>query len=150
LGIPGASAPTPDLSVLAWGGSYGDALRKFISDPFAQAHGDKVLVQEQAVAEQSAAKLKAEVGQPTIDVWLTTSSLPSDLAKLGGLWELTPDKIPNLADIVPATNQMYQGKVYAAGIHLNTKTITVDSARIKTLIPDYNISMLNDWEFIWR
>src|SRR4249919_1400473 len=50
--IPGTSgaAPAPDLSVLAWGGSYGDALRKFISDPFAQAHGNKVLVQEQAVA----------------------------------------------------------------------------------------------------
>src|SRR5215471_3437888 len=75
LPIPGAGpAPASDLSVLAWGGSYGDALRKFISDPFAQAHGDKVLVQEQAVAEQSLAKLKAEVGQPTIDVWLTTSS----------------------------------------------------------------------------
>lgn len=145
-----AAAVVPDLSVLAWGGSYGDALKKYVSDPFEQSHGDKVLMQEQSIAEQSRAKLVAEKDDPTIDIWLTTGALPTLLAKSGGLEELTADQIPNLPDVIPQTLATHEGKTYGAGIHLGVKTISVDSDRIRKLIPDYTPDMLNSWGFLWR
>jgi putative spermidine/putrescine transport system substrate-binding protein len=148
------STPTPtaaaDLNVVAWGGGYGKALKQYVSTPFEAAHGDKVLVQEQSQASASLAKLQAEIPSPTIDVWLTTGALPLQLAQQNGLNELTPDKIANLADVIPALNQTYQGKIYGAGIHLSVRTITVDKSRIKSVMPDYTPDMLNSWEFLWR
>lgn len=146
----GASPKATELSVIAWGGGYGDALRQFVSGPYETERGTKVLVQEQSQAAQSIAKLQAEISNPTIDVWLTTGALPLQLAKAGGLLELTPQNVPNLPDIIPALNQTLGEKVYGAGIHLAVRTITVDRDRIKDLIPDFNPEMLNSWEFLWR
>jgi putative spermidine/putrescine transport system substrate-binding protein len=154
VGTTTAAASSPaaaaDLNVIAWGGSYGDALKKYVSTPFEAAHGDKVLVQEQSQASASLAKVQAEIAAPTVDIWLTTGALPLQLAKQNGLSELTPDKIPNLADVIPALNQTFQGKIYGAGIHLSVRTITVDKSRIKSVMPDYSPDMLNSWEFLWR
>jgi spermidine/putrescine-binding protein len=145
-----AAGPASDLSVIAWGGGYGKALKQYVSTPFEQAHSDKVLIQEQSQAENSRTKLQAEMSSPTIDVWLTTGALPLEFARLGGLLELTPAEVPNLADVIPALNQTLDGKIYGAGIHLGVRTITVDNKRIKSVMPDYNKDMLNSWAFLWR
>lgn len=144
------AAGATQLSVLGWGGRWIDALKKWVNDPFAEQHGVEILYQEQVAAGDSLAKIQAEQDSPTIDVWLTTETLPLQLAKGDGLVELTQDSIPNLADIFPSSNQLYQDKVYAAGIHLGAKLIGVDRERIKALIPDYNIDMLQSWEFLYR
>jgi spermidine/putrescine-binding protein len=139
-----------DLNVLGWGGSYQDALVKWVNTPFEAANKLKVSFQAQGFAAQSLAKIEAENAKPTIDIWLTTTALPLRLAKEGLLQELTTDKIPNLVDIVPLAIQRYEGKAYAAGIHLNANLIIVDNKRIKTLIPNYSIDMLKSWTFLYR
>jgi putative spermidine/putrescine transport system substrate-binding protein len=139
-----------ELNVLGWGGLYQDALTKWVSGPFESANHVKVNFQGQGFAAQSLAKIQAERAKPTIDVWLTTTAIPLVLAKAGVLQELTLDKVPNLANIVPPAIQKYKGKSYAAGIHLNATLIVVDRQRIKSLISNYNVDMLKSWEFLYR
>jgi putative spermidine/putrescine transport system substrate-binding protein len=148
-GAPAASAAT-DLSVLGWGGAYQDALAKWVNAPFRSATGAKVAFQAQGKAAQSLAKIQTEKANPTVDVWLTTAALPLLLAKSGGLEELTVEKIPNLANVAPVAVQKYQGKVYAAGIHLQANLLIVDRERIKTFIPNYTPAMLKSWTFLYR
>lgn len=148
--LSAGSAGPKEFSVIGWGGAYKDALDKYVNRPFEAANGVKVLVQTQALASASLAKLQAEKARPTVDVWLTTTALPLLLAKAGGLQELTVDKVPNLKDIAPIAVQSYQGKVYGVGIHLQVYTIVVDNQRIKSLIPNYNIDMLKSWRFLYR
>jgi spermidine/putrescine-binding protein len=147
------STPAPSsaqLSVLGWGGRWIDALDKWVNKPFSEQFGVEIVYQEQVAAGDSLAKLQAEQKDPTIDVWLTTETLPLQLAKGGGLAELTGNAIPNLNDIFPSSNQLYQDKIYGAGIHLGAKLIGVDRDRIKALIPDYSIDMLKTWDFLYR
>src|ERR1700682_5866319 len=87
-GSSAASTAKKELSVLGWGGSYGDALKKWVSQPFAAANNATVTFQEQAKAADSLAKIQAQANHPTVDVWLTTGALPLLLAKSGGLQEL--------------------------------------------------------------
>lgn len=149
-GSSAASTAKKDLSVLGWGGSYGDALKKWVSQPFEAANNATVTFQEQAKAADSLARIQAQASHPTVDVWLTTGALPLLLAKSGGLQELRKDVVTNLPNIVPSAVQTYQGKTYGAGIHLGAECILVDNKRIKQYIPDYNIDMLKSWTFLYR
>lgn len=144
------AAAANELSVLGWGGSYQDALTKWVTSPFETANHVKINFQGQGFAAQSLAKIEAERAKPTVDVWLTTTAIPLQLAKAGLLEELGVNNVPNIANIVPVAVQKYQGKSYAAGIHLNANLIMVDNQRIKTLIPTYNIDMLRSWAFLYR
>lgn len=139
-----------EFNIIGWGGPYGDALTKWVSEQFESAHNVTVLLQEQAVAADSLAKLQAEQADPTIDVWLTTGALPLLLAQSGGLEELSEDLVPNLADLFPVSVQRFEDKAYGAGIHLGAELIIVDRDRIKDFIPDYNIDMLKSWKFLYR
>jgi putative spermidine/putrescine transport system substrate-binding protein len=153
----GASSPTStsgptvsELNMIGWGGLFGDSLKQWVIDPFEAEHNVTVLLQEQAFASESLAKLQAEQANPTVDVWLTTGALPRQLAAGGGARELTPENVPNLADIFPFALQSLNGKVYGAGIHLGALLIAVDNQRIKEFIPDYAPEMLSTWEFLYR
>jgi spermidine/putrescine-binding protein len=143
-------AQATELSVLGWGGLYGDALAKWVNQPFQDAHGVNIVFQEQRYASESLAKIQAEQSAPTIDVWLTTAALPLQLAKAGALDELTADQVPNVSDEFPFAVQTYQGAAYGAGIHVGSQCIMVDNKRIRSFIPDYNIGMLNSWSFAYR
>jgi putative spermidine/putrescine transport system substrate-binding protein len=147
-GAPAAAAG--DVNVLGWGGSYQDAIAKWVTTPFQTSTGLKVNFQGQGFAAQSLARIEAEKAKPTLDIWLTTTALPLRLAKEGLLQELTVEKVPNLAGIAPVALQKYESKIYAAGIHLNVNLIIVDNQRIRSLIPNYNISMLRSWTFLYR
>jgi spermidine/putrescine-binding protein len=138
------------LNIIAWGGGYGDSLKKYVNDPFAKRYGTKIRVQEQSQAALSLPKLLARKGHPAVDVWLTTGALPYLLAKAGGLRSLTPTNVPNLRNIIPSALATYNRKTYGAGIHLSPATVVVDRSRIRSLIPNYNVSMLNSWKFLYR
>src|SRR5262245_5208724 len=132
-----AHAAPAELNVIGWGGQYGDAIDKWVNKPFEAATRVKVVMQYQAVASQSLAKLHAEKARPSVDVWLTADALALQLAKTGAVEELTLEKVPNLQYIAPKFVQKYQGKTYAAAIHVSPFTIMVDNTRIKSLMPDY-------------
>lgn len=151
LGAGGeVAAAGGQLNVLGWGGSYQDALARWVNMPFEAATGAKVVFQAQSYASQSLARIQVEKTKPTLDVWLTTAAFPLLLAKAGQLQELTKDKVPNLANIVPVAVQTYQGRAYGAGIHMNVNLLVVDNQRIKTLIPNYSVDMLKSWTFLYR
>lgn len=147
---PGDEGTVSDINVIGWGGTYGDALAKYIGDPFAADTGISMVLQEQATAADSLAKLQAEIKSPTTDIWLTTGALPYLMAKQGGLQELDPSIVTNLADLFPSTVLKVDGKVYAVPVHLGAELIIVDRDRIKQFVPNYDKSMLSSWKFLYR
>lgn len=90
------------LVVVSWGGTWGDAMRQTLFEPFEKATGVKVELRTQGSMMDMLATLTAQKDRMEADLWVTGIS-PTLLADKAGLLQSIPkDKIPNAASLPPA------------------------------------------------
>lgn len=93
-------AQAKELKIIAWGGSYGEAMRANWMDPFAAESGITSEIQLQSSSMETLAALRANKGRIEDDLWLSAIS-PATLAMRDGLLESIPvDKLAN-ASLLP-------------------------------------------------
>jgi len=123
MGFSQAQAKTL-LKIIAWGGTYGDAMRSSWLEPFAAASGIQSEIRLQSSSMETLASLRANKSRNDADLWFSAIA-PTSLAKTDGLLSPIPvGQLKNAAQLPPAAvNDTYVG-IWSLpyGIIYNTKT----------------------------
>ncbi len=118
------------LTVAFYGGEWGDAINACIVEPFKKSSGASVTV-DPGVSSVTLGKLRQQKGSPIIDVaWMDGGV--SEVAEADGVLEaVSPDKIKNIANMIP--EGIYKNKggsifalstgFYSLGLVYNTKEV---------------------------
>ncbi len=127
LRAAGAADRPKKITVMAVGGSWGDAIREFIGDPFGKKHGIEVAYDQRPNAQQIAA-LQAMRGNPTIETVELGSTRLGHAIALDLLAPINPKNAPNFAAVDPAHRNPYYADRYMAPWALTFDTRLVDKA----------------------
>lgn len=122
-----AIAQPKKLTVMAVGGTWGDAIKEFIGDPFSKKYGIDVAYDQRPNAQQIAA-LQAMRGNPTIETVELGSTRLGHAITLGLLAPINPKNAPNFAAVDPAHKNPYYADRYTAAWALTFNTKHVDRA----------------------
>lgn len=126
------------LSLIAWGGTYGDAVRTAWTTPFADKTGINSTIQLQGASMETLAKLRINSGRIDDDLWLSAIT-PATLAMQDGLLESIPvDKLTNASSLPEEmVNRTFVG-VWALpyGIIYNTETVPFEIKNWEDLFDD--------------
>jgi putative spermidine/putrescine transport system substrate-binding protein len=110
----------------SFGGNYGDAWQKYVTDPFGQKFNAKVNL-TQALTGDIVAKVIAQKDNPQFDVVQGAEPGIAKLAAMGLLEQLDPAKIPNMAQLLPGSvvNNTYINYDFSLdAVAYNTQKIT--------------------------
>jgi len=146
-----AEAPAQDFSgqrlvANAYGGSFGEAWKKFVVEPFEKKHNARVTIVESLTGD-TVAKVRASRNNPQMDVAMLGDS-GAVLLAADGLYEpLTEDLVPNLKELIPQARNA--GDPYAEFIFgsecfaYNTKALSAPPQSWKDLYkPEYKGRLL--------
>ncbi|MEO6271100.1 MAG: extracellular solute-binding protein [Lautropia sp.] len=137
-GIASASAAYPvraafaqgkpeQLTVMTWGGLWGDSLQKGVSDPFTQATGVPVVQDRGSSPVQRITKLKVSLDKQPFDLVQLHDGLFPLAEKQGVLEKIDPASklLSNLLDVYPQFRHDYWiAQIYSAvGIAYNAKEV---------------------------
>lgn len=122
-----AQAKADKLTVMTWGGLWGDALQKGVGDRFTQETGVPVVQDRGSSPVQRITKLKVSLNNQVFDIIQLHDGL-FPLAEQQGVLEKIDTKSPrltNLSDIYPQFKHDYWiAQIYSAiGIAYNTKEV---------------------------
>lgn len=95
-------ATAEQLIVNSYGGPYEDIIRSRIIEPFEKEFNVKVIYDAVGSASQDYAKIKATRGRPGFDVVVMTASQSIDGCRDELLEKLSPETVPNIAELNPA------------------------------------------------
>lgn len=129
LAAPRAFAQSkPDhLTVMTWGGLWGDALEKSVNQPFTTATGIKVLEDRGSTPDQRITKLKVGMAHPSYDLIQLHDGLFPLAVKEGVLERIDPNspRLTHLKDVYPQFRHDYWvAQIYSAiGIAYNAKQV---------------------------
>lgn len=90
------------LVVSSFGGRWEQAQRELVVEPFAKANNVQVSIALPGVSSQVLARLRAEKGNPSMDVVVIGGGLERVAAAEGLIEKLNEANIPNLRDLHPA------------------------------------------------
>jgi spermidine/putrescine-binding protein len=140
---------TNELVITTWGGSFADAVREKVVEPFQKQYGVKVTMGVTGNQAEMLTKLKAATmgGTPDIDLCFNDLSFSFSAIKQGLVEPLRVDNIPNLKTVLPVFNKLERpvpwdpgegvhgapGQYVARGITYNTKEIKRDINSIAEL-----------------
>jgi spermidine/putrescine-binding protein len=133
---------TDELVVTTWGGSFADAVRTTVIEPFQKAYGVRVTMGVTGNQAEMLTKLRAATmgGTPDIDLCFNDLSFSYSAIKQGLVEPLRLENIPNLKTVLPIFNKLDHpvpwdpgegihgapGQYVARGITYNTKQIKRD------------------------
>ena len=109
------SASAADLTVGAFGGIWEQSLRKCVVEPFEKRTGKKVDVVLGAPV-QWLNQIAASPNKPPIDVIYNPSETSYDAIDRGLVDPLTPEKVPNVANIRPEFKDLGKGYGNIVGV----------------------------------
>ena len=95
------AAQTTGFTIMTVGGSWGDAIRKIIAEPFAAQHNLKLTFDNRPNAQQLAV-LQASRGRPTIDTVELGGPRLGQSVSLGLVQRIDPALAPNFTRVIPA------------------------------------------------
>jgi spermidine/putrescine-binding protein len=140
---------TNELVITTWGGSFADAVREKVVEPFQKQYGVKVTMGVTGNQAEMLTKLKAATmgGTPDIDLCFNDLSFSFSAIKQGLVEPLRVENIPNLKTVLPVFNKLERpvpwdpgegihgapGQYVARGITYNTKEIKRDINSITEL-----------------
>jgi len=104
--VKGAAAASPAFTVMTVGGTWGDAIRKIICEPFAAKHGLTLAFDNRPNAQQLAV-LQASRGKPTIDTVELGGPRLGQAVSLGLIDKIDPKLAPNLNRVFPSLRNEY-------------------------------------------
>ena len=111
-----ADGQTPQtIVVTGWGGLWERTVKSTVIAPFEQQHKVKVVHTFNAGFPEMIAKLKAEKGNPTIDVFLTGAGFERIAADDGLVDDFEAGKMPHLADV--SKDLVYKNRMVANSIN---------------------------------
>ncbi len=123
------------LKIIAWGGTYGDAMRSSWMEPFAAAAGIRSEIQLQSSSMETLASLRANRNRNDADLWLSAIA-PTSLAQSDGLLSPIPvDQLKNASQLPAAVvNDTYVG-IWSLpyGIIYNAKTVPFEITKWEDL-----------------
>jgi spermidine/putrescine-binding protein len=100
-GTASAQTPGKSITVLSWGVTWQSALQA-VSEEYTKKTGVKVNLVTQSTSGEGLVKLQAMKSAPTIDVWLTTSSVADRAITDTSLFaELPKADMPSLKELTP-------------------------------------------------
>ena len=133
---------TNELVLATWGGSFADAVRSDIVEPFQKETGVKVTMGVTGNQAEMLTKLRAATmgGTPEIDLFFNDLSFSYSAIKQGLVERLRVENIPNFKTVLPIFNKLERpvsfdpgegihgapGQYVARGITYNTKLIKRD------------------------
>lgn len=106
FGIRSASSNTTAFTVMTVGGTWGDAIRKIICEPFAAKHGLSLSFDNRPNAQQLAV-LQAARGKPTIDAIELGGPRLGQATTLGLIDKIDPALAPNFNRVFPTLKNDY-------------------------------------------
>jgi len=131
---------TSELVINTWGGSFADAVRAKVVEPFQKEYGVRVTMGVTGNQAEMLTKLRAATmgGTPDIDLCFNDLSFSYSAIKQGLVEPLRIENIPNLKTVLPIFNKLERpvpwdpgpdvhgapGQYVARGITYNTKRIT--------------------------
>ena len=101
FGPKGVQAQGQTFTVMTVGGTWGDAIRKIICEPFAAKHGLSLAFDNRPNAQQIAV-LQASRGSPTIDTIELGGPRLGQATGLGLIDKIDPKLAPNFARVFPS------------------------------------------------
>ena len=127
IGSSRAQTKPENLTVMTWGGLWGDSLQKGVSEPFTQATGIPVIQDRGSNPVQRVTKLKVSLDEQPFDLVQLHDGLFPLAEKQGVLEKLDPSSklLSNLADVYPQFRHDYWiAQIYSAvGIAYNAKQV---------------------------
>lgn len=87
------------LSVMTWGGNFGDSLKEAFAKPFEKKTGIEVEVEIQAGTQPGLARIVAQKGNPQVDVTTTTEPAALVMRSQGAIYKLPVKSIPHLKNM---------------------------------------------------
>ena len=130
---------TNELVITTWGGSFADAVRTAVVEPFQKEFGVRVTMGVTGNQAEMLTKLRAATmgGTPDIDLFFNDLSFSYSAIKQGLVEPLRVENIPNLKTVLPIFNKLDRpvpwdpgpdihgapGQYVARGITYNTKQI---------------------------
>jgi len=130
---------TNELIITTWGGSFADAVRATVVEPFQKEFGVRVTMGVTGNQAEMLTKLRAATmgGTPDIDLCFNDLSFSYSAIKQGLVEPLRVENIPNLKTVLPIFNKLERpvpwdpgpdihgapGQYVARGITYNTKLI---------------------------
>jgi putative spermidine/putrescine transport system substrate-binding protein len=128
FGMPNAFAQTSGhVTVLTWGGLWGDALQKGVGTPFTQQTGAQVVEDRGSTPDQRITKLKIGLTHQSYDLIQLHDGLFPLAQSQGVLAPIDPHspRLTNLADVYPQfINPYWIAQIYSAiGIAYNSKVV---------------------------
>jgi putative spermidine/putrescine transport system substrate-binding protein len=99
--VKGARADGPAFTIMMVGGTWGDAIRKILCEPFAAKHGLTLAFDNRPNAQQLAV-LQASRGKPSIDTIELGGPRLGQATALGLIDKINPALAPNFNRIFPA------------------------------------------------
>jgi putative spermidine/putrescine transport system substrate-binding protein len=97
----GAGAQDSAFTIMTVGGTWGDAIRRIIAEPFAKANNLRLTFDNRPNAQQLAA-LQAARGQPTVDTIELGGPRMGQAIALGLINKIDPALVPNHKRVFPA------------------------------------------------
>ena len=110
-----AFAANADITVMSWGGAYGEAQNEAFVKPFAAATG-KATVMVDSDNPAPAIKAMVEAGNVTVDVASVTYADAARLCDEGLLEPIDAASLPAGADGTPAAEDFFPGAVTECGV----------------------------------
>jgi putative spermidine/putrescine transport system substrate-binding protein len=104
--VKGAGAQGATFTIMTVGGTWGDAIRKIICEPFAAKEGLSLAFDNRPNAQQLAV-LQASRGKPTIDVIELGGPRLGQATELGLIDKINPALAPNFRRVFPALKNDY-------------------------------------------
>jgi len=114
-----------ELVITSWGGLYGEAFEEEVVKPFEEAYDCEITLVNPGGSTQILAKLRAEKGNPSIDIVQIGGGLEAICVQEGLVADIDYSTLSNWGDLVP-TAKMYPdfgpaGSLAAVGILYNTE-----------------------------
>jgi len=128
--LPGgpAWAQQRKFTIMALGGSWGDAIKEHIARPFGQKAGVELAYDERPNAQQLAA-LQAMRANPSVDVVELGGPRLGQAIALDLIEPLDAQRMPNYAAVHPANKNKFYADRYVAPWALTFNTKSVEKAR---------------------
>lgn len=119
-------AEAEDQLVIAnWGGVFGESLEKNVLQSFSAQHDIDIVIHRQGSAADTLTKVRAEKGNPSIDVIFTTWAGAAALANEGLAEELTIEEVPELESIFDKLVGRTNGHTYWIGVNPKSRGLAV-------------------------
>ena len=134
FGLTTAAEARERLVIANWGGVFGESLEKNVLESFRKEHDVEVVIHRQSSASDTLAKLRAEKGNPTIDIYFATWGGAASLAKEGLTEGISEKDVPEIANYFPQLVGRHNGETHWLAINPKSRGIAIRRDLVK--VPD--------------